>query len=146
MRLAPEPTRRKKAMRVATVLTGVTAVAAAGTAIATPAHAGTDGQEICVYSIPYHWSAAISGDNQHDAYSIINVDAWTPWVRNNDAGDYAVCFPGYWWNGYVRIQARSSPDANIDWFSWLIPTDWAYGNIVQCGFSTNSCDAGEPTG
>ncbi|MFJ5532959.1 hypothetical protein [Streptomyces sp. NPDC093261] len=62
--------------------------------MATPAQAGTNGQQVAV-STWHSDKARVCGYNQHNKY------ACTPWFRTPGSGYYGA--PGYWFAGTVLI-------------------------------------------
>jgi hypothetical protein len=91
------PRRAKKAMRVATVLTGMTSLAAAGGVVAgvEPALGGTDGQHVEVCGLPHHDSVSIFGDNQNSSLVATGVRN----VGNASCWD----FTAYWFKNEILV-------------------------------------------
>jgi hypothetical protein len=87
----------RKAMRVATALTGMTGLAAAGgiAAGAEPALAGTNGQHVEVCGLPHHDSVSIFGDNQNSSLIATGVRN----VGNNSCWD----FTAYWFKNTIDV-------------------------------------------
>jgi len=100
------PRRAKKAMRVATVLTGMTSLAAAGGVVAgvEPALGGTDGQHVEVCGLPHHDSVSIFGDNQNS--SLIPTGLRN--VGNASCWD----FTAYWFKNEIMVGWGPAGSAN----------------------------------
>ncbi len=100
----------RKAMRVATVLTGMTGLAAAGGIAAgvEPALAGTDGQHVEVCGLPHHWSVSIFGDNQHSSLIATGIRN----VGNGSCWD----FTNYWFK--KTIDVNYGPAHNLEYASY----------------------------
>ncbi len=92
-------TTRRKSMRVATALTGMTlAAGAAGATIATPAYAGTNGQEIRVCGMRASYQFMASGPNQNG----VNV------VYSHHVTSNCITTTGWYWKGRIYLYAVST--------------------------------------
>lgn len=106
---------RRKAMRVATVLTGMTGLVGGFAVAANPAYAGTNGQELEVCGIPKDWDLYISGYNQRNSYVIYGPVAVTK------AG--CATTTGWWWKGPAFVEIYQ-PFGSYEYKSISVPTHY----------------------
>lgn len=99
MNSAVKSTTRRKSMRVATALTGMTlAAGVAGVVVAAPAYAGTNGQQIRVCGLRKSYHVQVSGPNQNGT----NV-VWEGHAEGN-----CITTTGFWWKGRLFLYAAST--------------------------------------
>ncbi len=92
-------TTRRKSMRVATALTGMTlAAGGVGAVVATSAYAGTNGQEIRVCGMRTSYQFLASGPNQNGT----NV------VYSHHVTGTCITTTGWFWKGRIRLYAVSN--------------------------------------
>lgn len=116
-------TARRKSMRVATALTGITlAAGGAGAVMATPAYAGTNGQEIRVCGMRTSYQFMASGPNQHGE----NV------VYSHHVTGNCITTTGWYWKGRIYLYAVSTNGILGVSKYCTVPKDYPT-NVYACG-------------
>ena len=110
-------------MRVATALTGMTLTAgAAGAIVATPAYAGTNGQQVEVCGLAESFHVIVSGPNQTGHNAVWMGHATGPCVTTT----------GWWFKGRVFLWATSADYMFATSKFCNVPTDYPE-NVYNCG-------------
>jgi hypothetical protein len=92
---------RRKAMRVATALTGMTGLAGGAVLAATPADAGANGQHVQVCGAHPGWWVSVKGPNQSGNFTSTRI-------RKVVAADGCYTFTAYWFKGDTTAYGVSS--------------------------------------
>lgn len=108
-------------LRTATVLTGLSGLAATGLAAAGPASAGTNGQQVYFFDLSSS-HVQICGYNQNGTHLC------TPWFPAAPGYDYFM--HNYWWVGRIWIYGYNVSAQNS---SCVVPRYQAGSDWYPCG-------------
>lgn len=126
MNSVAKSTTRRKSMRVATALTGMTfAAGAAGAIAAAPAYAGTNGQQVQVCGMRVSYHVTVSGPNQNGYNNV-----WSGHVTNANG---CITTYGYWWKGRVLIYAVSTNGLIGTSKYCTVPKVYQSHSVYPCG-------------
>lgn len=124
VRHTTRPTRRRR-MRVAAALTGAACLAGGtGVLTATPAYAGTNGQQVRVGGARVSYRVSVKGDNQNGRY--------VQWGFHHVTSQHGfIVTTGWWWKGVVNIHAITNNGLMEVSTYCSVPTDYP-SNVYDC--------------